>query len=260
MGPTDKRIWVTWSGGVDSTLLLEMLMKKGFEVFPITVLFGPKNRQENERRARTVIANYFRARYPEKWNDAMVHSGDFVERMSLGALYSEDIPKRNKMIMDFVMSVYVIQNKGYYLGMGLHLITDTRLADTPYPRFDDDPRHMSSYLLSEYGDRFQLVTLNDFDFLARHRIDTFKLFVENVKSTQWFTPYCCISPDDPKNSHCGRCYKCVERYAAFSAILGHDHTHYEYDPRTSSMLTTIRKSFVAARRIRISLEEQAHAD
>lgn len=229
--PTDKRIWTTWSGGIDSTALVGKLLQAGYTVFPIAILMGSQTYQHNEEGARKTLSNYFKARYPRTWIDPVTVSGAFLKSFSPDG--GQEVPRRNKHIMDFVMMNYVIPNDLYYIGMGSHLGADTPAVDHLHGN-DTDSRHMNAYLLSEYGIGYQLMSCLDFG-PSRYKTDRIEMMLDSVTAHYAFATYNCL--DGVENDmHCGQCYKCVERHAAFESVLGdgQDKTRYVYNPKAMS--------------------------
>ena len=231
--PFDKRIWATWSGGIDSTALIGKLLQAGYEVFPIAVLMGPKIYRENERNARVLLSPYFREAYPELWHDPLEVSMNWMKHFSSDG--GHEIPRRNKHIMDYVMMQHVIPNDFYYLGMGSHLGADPPAVDHLKMGNDTDSRHMMCYFLTEYGLHYQFVSLLDFG-PSRYKTDRIQMMLDIIPSPFIaFVPYNCLAGVQ-YGTHCGHCYKCVERHAAFEIVLGpdKDETIYLSPPKEAS--------------------------
>lgn len=236
--PNDKRIWVTWSGGIDSTAVLGKLLKAGYEVFPIAVEFGSKFYSENEKLAREEIAKYFKQSFPAKWNDVVTVSGSFFMPFSSDG---KEVMRRNKHIMDYVMMNHVIPDEFYYIGMGSHLGADTPSVDHLKGGNDTDSRHMNAYLLAEYGIGFQLLTLLDFG-PSRFKTDRIKMLLEVVPEELAFKTYNCLTALE-LGAHCGQCYKCVERRAACVMLGQRDFTEYVYNPEAMPFFVTYIERF-----------------
>lgn len=217
--PFDKRIWATWSGGIDSTALVGKLLQAGYEVFPIAVLMGPKIYRENEREARVLLTPYFREKYPDLWHDPIEVTMDWLRHFSSDG--GHEIPRRNKHIMDYVMMNHVIPNDFYYLGMGSHLGADPAAVDHLKTGNDTDSRHMMCYFLTEYGIHYQFVSLLDFG-PSRYKTDRIRMMLDTLPhEAVAFSSYNCLA-GKLTSWHCGECYKCVERHAAFEIVLGPD--------------------------------------
>lgn len=226
--PNSKVIWVTWSGGVDSTAVLGKLLEDGFVVYPIAIRMGSAQFSYNELTPRILLSRYFKEKYPALWNDPVEISGSFLTKFSPDG--GREIPRRNKHIMDYVMTNYVMANDGYYIGMGSHLGAYPGAVDH-LDGTDADSRYMIAYLLAEYGIGYQLITMLDFG-PSRYKTDRIEMMLETVPNNLAFVLYNCLDALSP-DMHCGRCYKCVERHAAFETVLGagYDKTNYVYNPK-----------------------------
>jgi hypothetical protein len=226
--PNSKVIWVTWSGGIDSTAVLGKLLEDGFIVYPLSIRMGSTMFRHNEGTARVLISAHFKKKYPTLWNDPINIPGSFLNRFSPDG--GREIPRRNKHILDYVMTNYVMANDGYYVGMGSHLGAYPGAVDHLDGK-DADSRYMISYLLSEYGIGYQLMTLLDFG-PSRYKTDRIEMMWETIPLGLAFQTYNCLDALE-EDMHCGRCYKCVERHAAFETLLGRDkdQTVYVHPPK-----------------------------
>lgn len=226
--PNDKRIWATWSGGVDSTALMSQLLAAGFDVHPIVVLFGPAAMRRNEMIARAEINEYFATRYPDSWHKPVHVPGDFLNVFSSDG--GREVLRRNKHIMDYVMMNHVIPDDVYYIGTGTYVGADTSAVDHLHG-MDTDSRYLSAYLLSEYGLGYQHMSLGDFG-TSRYKTDQVAQLIQFLPLNYAFATYNCMTGyDDFPGVHCGVCYKCVERHAAFLREVGADNTPYHTNPR-----------------------------
>ena len=55
--PNNKRIHVTWSGGIDSTGVIGLLLQSGWTVMPVTLVFGDAGYKDREAMARGKLAD-----------------------------------------------------------------------------------------------------------------------------------------------------------------------------------------------------------
>jgi len=227
--PNDKIVYTTWSGGIDSTGVIGQLLANGWEVVPVTLVFGDKGYKEREAIARGKLTDYFDASYPELFHKPILADGRFLENFSEGDLEGAGIPRRNKHILDFMMTNFVIPADSYYIGMGEYIGADTWLVKDHVGAHDADSRYLAAYLLHEYGLGYRFIALNDFGE-SRYKADRVKLLVDAVGPlAALMTSNCMFGTTD---AHCGSCYKCVEWHVAFEEVLGrgYDTTTYNVDP------------------------------
>lgn len=223
--PNKKVCYVTWSGGIDSTGVLGLLLQAGWAVHPITLLFGGNAYRQRERTARKALTEKFSKKYPSLWNDPVEVAGHWLNHFKVP---DGEMPRRNKHILDWMMVNYVIPNNGYYIGMGEYIGADTWAVKDHVGAHDADTRYLAAYLLHEYGLNYRLMTLADFGE-SRYKSDRVRLLVEAVgPETALMTTNCLMD----KIFHCGECYKCIERHAAFRIVLGSagDTTGYIEEP------------------------------
>lgn len=224
--PNNKTCHVTWSGGIDSTGVVGLLLQHGWIVYPITLLFGAFGYRRREAKARKALSERFENDYPDRWHPVQERDGSFLSHFSADGV---EITRRNKHILDWMMQNWIIPNDGYYLGMGEYIGADTWAVKDHVGAHDADSRFLASYLLLEYGLRYRLMTLADFGE-SRYKSDRVRLLVESIGPAAALITTNCM---DSLPVHCGRCYKCVERHAAFEAVLGRglDYTDYAVDPK-----------------------------
>lgn len=228
--PNDKIVYCTWSGGIDSTGVIGQLLMGGWQVQPVTLVFGEENYKDREAIARGKLQAWFGMEYPETFLEPEVVTGRWLDTFSFGGLPAAGIPRRNKHILDFMMTNYVIPKDGYYVGMGEYIGADTWLVKDHVGEHDADSRYLASYLLHEYGSSYRFMALNDFGE-SRYKSDRVALLVEALgpERALW-TSNCMFGEVD---AHCGKCYKCIERHVAFEEVLGQgfDKTTYIHDPK-----------------------------
>lgn len=229
--PQNKTVAVTWSGGIDSTAVVGQLLHAGYEVIPVAIKMGPYHFMKNEQRARDEISHYFGERYPSTWNKPREIDGEFLTLFSSDG--GKEVLRRNKHILDYVMMNFVIAQDLYYVATGSHLGAYPPAVDH-LPGGDSDSREMIAYMLQEYGLAYQLITMLDFG-PSRYKTDRIRQLLEHVPAPYCFQTYNCLTTSLP-HMHCGRCYKCVERHAAFETIAhDSDKTRYETHPKKSEM-------------------------
>lgn len=224
--PNHKNCYITWSGGIDSTGVLGLLLQAGWNVVPVTLRFGKLGYQTREREARDALSERFEMQYPDQWQDTIEWDGSFLAHFSADGV---EIMRRNRHILDWMMMNHVIPNDGYYLGMGEYIGADTWAVKDHVGAHDADARYLAAYLLYEYGLNYRLMTLADFGE-SRYKADRVRLLVDAIGPDAALMTTNCMGGE---LQHCGQCYKCVERNVAFEAVLGHgfDTTEYIVDPR-----------------------------
>lgn len=219
-----KKVICTWSGGIDSTALIAQLLRKGWDVMAITLEFAPVLFARRERAAREMLE-------PALWEAAAVGGGAFEHHTTDGNwlwTFSPDdreIPRRNKHILDFLIMRYAWPLNIGNLGMGEYVGADTWLVRDHVAANDADARALSAYLYLEYGLRYQLWTLQDFG-PSRYKHERLLLGFDAIGEAMADTTNCLANT----LIHCGSCYKCVERAAAFRMAGQNDLSIYESDP------------------------------
>ncbi len=224
--PNKKLAYATWSGGIDSTAVIGQLLKHGWWVQPIVLLFGNTGYQAREFVARDRLFEYFRKEYGDMIRNPIQESGKFLSAFEIDG----EIPRRNKHILDYMMVRHVIPNEGYYVAMGEYIGADTWLVKDHVGAHDADSRYLASYLLHEYGFNYRFMALNDFAE-SRYKADRVFQLVTSVGPEHALQTSNCMGQNPIM--HCGRCYKCIERHVAFEEVLGcgFDTTQYENDPK-----------------------------
>lgn len=228
--PNNKFIHVTWSGGIDSTAVIGQLLKHGWTVFPVTLVFGAEGYRTREARARGHLADWFERNYPDQFMQPDLVDGRFLEFFEYGGLEHANCPRRNKHILDYMMTNYVIPNDGYYIGMGEYIGADTWLVKDHVGMHDCDARYFTAYLLQEYGLEYRFISMADFGE-SRYKADRVRQLVDALGPSASLMTSNCM--DDDPYKHCGKCYKCVERHVAFEDVLGigFDQTRYQHNPK-----------------------------
>lgn len=219
----------TWSGGIDSTAVVCELISRGIDVLAVSFLFGGDAMLARENEARSLLFDAVRACGPGKFDTVEYEAEMFLDAVrETGGLM---IPNRNKRFLDLLMSNLVIPRRYTDVAMGEYVGADTWLVKDHVHERDADARYLESYLLQEYGAAYRLWTLRDFGLPQRYKVDRLRILAQHVPIS--LTTNCLL---DGKN-HCGKCYKCVERAAAFDFGHFEDETVYDVEPRESSFYT-----------------------
>ena len=235
--PNNKTCYVTWSGGIDSTGVIGLLLQHGWLVYPVTLMFGAPGYRTREETARQQLSERFEMMYPDTWFDIAHRDGNFLNEFTSDGV---EITRRNKHILDYMMQNFVIAHDGYYIGMGEYIGADTWAVKDHVGAHDADSRFLAAYLLHEYGLSYRLMTLADFGE-SRYKADRVKLLVDAIGPDAALLTSNCMDSDPTR--HCGRCYKCIERNVAFEIVLGEgfDTTQYISDPKTISYYAQYQK-------------------
>ncbi len=226
--PNKKFVFVTWSGGIDSTAVIAQCLAHGYTVQPVTLLFGGTLLQKREHQARMVLQDWFTANYPDLYRDCALVDGKWLNTyFEVGKVAQMSVPRRNRLILDYMMANFVLPSDGYYLGMGTYIGSDTGVVEH-VPAHDADTRYLQAYLLQEYGYEYRLITCDTFGE-ARYKGDRVRQLVDVVgPKIALHTSNCGKNILVP----CGNCYNCAERHVAFEEVLGRgfDSTVYQRSP------------------------------
>jgi len=222
----NKFVVATWSGGIDSTAVIAHLLKRSWHVRAVTLEFGPPRFMERERQARRQLLSellYVAGRWNGifEWDEK---PAPWLWEFSDGGM---EIPRRNKHIMDYLIVRECIPRGIKNLAMGEYTGADTWVVRDHVAANDCDHRALSAYLYLEYGLDWRLISLQDFGE-SRYKANRLRLGLEVLGAEGMAKTTNCLN-DVP--IHCGTCYKCIERAAAFDVNGIEDHTHYDKDPR-----------------------------
>lgn len=217
---------MAWSGGIDSTALIAQLLKRGHSV--VALVLGVYEKRfpkmwRREREAQEILVPVLR--------DCIQQGADFSVRVLpadwIWAFSTDgiEIPRRNKHIIDHIITQYLIPEKKSALGLGEYIGGDTWLVRDHVGAADADTRSLTAYIFQEYGLDYRLYTLNDFGE-ARYKHDRVRIGMEAIGDAMLLTTNCLYDFD----VHCGKCYKCFERHAAFMLNHLEDSTTYLTHP------------------------------
>jgi hypothetical protein len=215
-----KEIVMTWSGGIDSTALLALLLRDGWDVHALTLNFYDHVFLSRETRAR---AQLFPVLFKIKEFTQVETRGDFLWQFSPDGI---EIPRRNRLIIDHLIESYCRPKGIYYLGLGEYIGADSWVVKDHVGGADADARALTSYIYQEYGLDFRLMTLADFGE-SRFKSDRIALGKSVIGDMMFKTTNCLNNV----SIHCGECYKCVERHVGFEKVFGYDPTLYTKHPK-----------------------------
>lgn len=224
-----KKIVCSWSGGIDSTALIGKLAQKGYSILAVYLDLYDIGFSDREKRARDKL-------FPIIKNTAQKRGGDLAVEICDGNWlwnFSNDgveIPRRNKLIIDYMIENYMIPEGIINIGMGEYIGADSWHIQDHVSMADADQRTLASYILHEYGLNYRLITLADFGE-SRYKVNRLNLGFEAIGENMNATTNCLRSVKD----HCGTCYKCVERNVAFHLLDKKDETYYMSEPKDSEM-------------------------
>lgn len=220
-----KAVVASWSGGIDSTAVIAHLAARGYDISCVTFGIYGGEMAKREARARNALI-------PELLAIAAFNGGSITFTRETHSpwiwAFSADgveIPRRNKHIIDRLATVYATERRAKNLALGEYTGADTWLVQDHVEQRDADHRTLAAYLLAEYGLAWRLISLQDFGE-SRYKVDRVRLLAALIGDASFDTTVCLVDSE----KHCGECYKCVERHAAFVRALGYDRTEYEHDP------------------------------
>ena len=211
------------SGGVDSAVLLDQLLERGWRVVPFYVRTGCVwddcelnairsflNALAQPRRAKLVLLDMpIRDLYGDHWSVSGVDApGDASPDEAVF------LPGRNPILL--LKPVLWCQIHGVN-----HLAIAT-LANNPFA--DATPQFFSQFeamIREAAGPPVQIA--RPFEWLAKDRVIEFGAHLP-LELT-----FSCLAPVD--GLHCGRCNKCAERRSAFGRVGFDDRTQYAADER-----------------------------
>jgi len=211
----------SWSGGIDSTALIAQLLSDGHSVHAVSYNIYGGAFGERERNARATL---FEAFCPlTGHNNSFAYEerdAEFLWHFSADGI---EIPRRNRLIIDHLITHYGMQTKE--IGLGEYIGADTWVVRDHVSAADADARALASYVYREYGLDYRLWTLSDFGE-ARYKHERLRLGTDIISNGMASTTNCLGDYEE----HCGRCYKCIERAAAFTTLGMDDPTKYTADP------------------------------
>lgn len=229
-----KPVYVAWSGGIDSTALIGALLSAGRDVAAITVPIY-------EMRAPFMHLREFEARralipHLEKLAESRGCLLSVWEEGSaewIWAFAAKDdpleIPTRNKRLIDHILATR-LGTDGGELGLGEYTGVDTWVVQDHVDGLDCDTRSLSSYLFIEYGIKYRLWTLDDFTAhgSVRYKSGRLRLCLAVLGGEATALTTNCLKDT---STHCGACYKCIERAAAYEMNNLPDPTKYGCWPK-----------------------------
>ncbi len=224
----DNRVVASWSGGIDSTAVIANLLDRGYEVHAFSLTFegGEFGAKFHEREA-TARENLL----PILADLAKEGGGKLYHRTKPASwlwAFSPDkryIPRRNKHIIDHLVTTEAMPRGIFNVAMGEYVGADTWIVKDHVGATDADHRALSAYIWAEYGIKYRLFSLQDF---GESRYKSHRLLIgwEVLGEDMALTTNCLADSLE----HCGTCYKCIERHAAFETLGLRDKTQYATDP------------------------------
>lgn len=210
----------SWSGGIDSTAVLALLLARGWKVHAFTLHIYGGDFGAREAEARSALRPHLEA-LPGK---LICHEApaDFLWAFSPDGV---EIPRRNKHILDHLIEKHAKPRQIRNIAMGEYIGADTWLVRDHVASADADARALAGYLYHEHGLDWRLLTLADFGE-SRYKSQRVALGWEVLGEAMYLTSNCLLDG----RQHCGHCYKCIERHAAFMIHAGHDSTVYAERP------------------------------
>lgn len=220
----EKVVVASWSGGIDSTGVVANLLQRGYAVTAVTFSIYGNEFGGREAKAREALWPKLEA---IAWRNGGVFESTEVDAKWIWAFSADgvEIPRRNKHILDRLVLVEAATRHTTQVAMGEYIGADTWLVKDHVAQSDADARALQGYLYAEYGLGYRLFTLADFGE-SRYKADRLRLGWEVLGDGMALTTVCLRNGD----VHCGECYKCVERRAAFVTAELRDFTDYAVEP------------------------------
>lgn len=223
----EMNVVATWSGGIDSTAAIGNLLQRGYHVQAVSLIFGQIGFIEREREARRNLLPILQD-IPKKYgtSGSLTHKekkADWLWAFSHDGL---EIPRRNKHIMDHLIVTEMIPQNIYNIAMGEYIGADTWVVTDHVSAADCDHRALGAYLYLEYGMKYRLISLADFGE-SRYKSDRLRLGLLSIGADAMGLTTNCMHASA---IHCGECYKCQERAAAYKTLGLPDPTEYLYPP------------------------------
>lgn len=223
-----EKVIATWSGGIDSTAVIAKMLREGWSVKAVSLdldIYGDTF-AEREAKAREILL-------PRLENLGEIEHeqvrGLWLDQFADG----QEVPLRNRRILDWLIANYPEKN----LAMGEYVGCDTWVVRDHVGAADCDARALTSYLYTQYGLDYRLVTLADFGE-SRYKMHRLGMGVQVLGDRVMSQTTNCLANEE---IHCGECYKCVERAAAFEAGVWTDWTEYLKPPKESPHYQTYFK-------------------
>jgi hypothetical protein len=228
-----KRVVASWSGGIDSTGVVAHLLARGYHVHAYTLSIYGGSFGSREQLARDALTPVLRAiaRAAGGYFTHETASGEFLWAF---ASDSREIPQRNKRILDWLV-MRARDCATTNVAMGEYIGADSWVVRDHVSAADADARALAAYLYLEHGIEWRLLTLADFGE-SRYKSDRVRLLFDALHEAAFLTSNCL----NDGVRHCGACYKCVERAAAFDVAGITDATLYDADPATSPYFPVYR--------------------
>jgi hypothetical protein len=223
-----KKVVAAWSGGIDSTAVIAKLLRRGYEVRAVSADLYKNTKPRYYARelfARTQLVPLLKE-IGDRYGGLL--TTEILDTQALWSFSSDgvEIPMRNKRWIDLIMAKIAIPGNIMNIALGEYVGVDTWLVSDHVPGFDCDHRALSAYILSEYGIRYRLISLQDFGE-SRYKSDRLRIGLDALGIDMSLTTNCMRDVV----TDCGECYKCIERSAAFSMCSVLDKTQYTSDPR-----------------------------
>lgn len=221
-------VYCSWSGGIDSTALIGQLLRHEFKVVAIPVEFYSRHGSEmmlREAEARRAIAEQLFSQYDNFLLQDTATLGCIAECFEMA---NGEIPRRNRHLIDWMLARYWkwFPEGRINIGLGEYIGADSWVVSDHVPAADADSRALTSYCYSEWGLGVRLWTLANFgeSRYKKHRL------AQGIESCGLDIMDLTTNCMRNGSLHCGECYKCIERHAAFMSCCGDDRTFYKKHP------------------------------
>lgn len=226
-----KKVVASWSGGIDSTAVIAQLALRGYDIKAVVIdIYGesmPKfARREQDARLTLLEPLSQCAKQGGGSIDVVIKRGEWIWAFSPDGI---EIPRRNKHIVDHLIMTEMLPHGLTNIALGEYTGADTWLVRDHVACSDADHRAIAAYLYLEYGISYRLISLQDFGE-SRYKSDRLRIGLQAIGDAMRWTTNCLADSE----LHCGKCYKCIERAAAYFTLSQNDRTDYLVNPKTDA--------------------------
>ena len=227
----NKKTYVLVSGGLDSSAVLFHLLRRGFIVYPLYIVWNPYvGVHVKEFKIVKMLYNKYKTVYPELHQPQLIYDRQLISNIQNNITY------RNRLLLDKVIDL-CLKAKIYYLGMGEYKGSDNWVYNSGPPVEDCDTKYLDKYILNKSKGKIKLITLDNFG-IATYKNDRFRICYEVLGEDTFLTTSCRFSGDIDcggkftynRNSKNQAPYLCVERHIAALKVLGYDKRKYLSNP------------------------------
>lgn len=212
---------LSFSGGLDSTVLLAKLISEGHSVVPVNFFYGSKHNAQ-ERTAALKICSFYGLQLImidldfmlEHFKSNLLKSGGAIPEGHYEAesMKATVVPFRNGIMLSILAGI-AESNDAQFIAIAAHS-GDHHIYPDCRPAFLDD---MRGAILE--GTEKHIALLSPFESVNKADI----VFIGNELKAPMHMSWTCYQGE---YHHCGKCGSCTERKEAFQKAGVHDFTEY----------------------------------